>query len=225
MAKIPAEKRKADGTPKVAPRAKVARSEEERQQKFQAILDAAFEVFSAQGFATARLDDVARRAGVGKGTLYLYVASKEDLFIAVIRNSFSASFDGLEASVRSEPPPLELLMTMLFDWFEREIIGTKRRELLWLVLREARQFPEIARAHHQIVVSRVMGLIRLCAQRSLAAGEIRHDELARFPQLAVAPAMAAIMWLELFQDMEALDAKAMLDAYRALLMRGLKGEG
>ncbi len=215
------QKLKAPPRPRVK---KTARSEEERQQKLQAILEAAFEVFSAHGFAAARLEDVAKRAGVGKGTLYLYAASKEDLFIAMIRNSFTTPFDVLEAAINAHPPRLEDLMALCLEWFQREVIGTRRREMLWLVLREAKQFPEIAKAHHEIVVSRVMALIRLCSERAVASGEIAHDEISRFPQLAMAVPLVSVIWLELFQKWEPLDVAAMLDAFRTLLLRGLKGD-
>lgn len=205
------------------PKPKPARSEEERREKMQAILAAAIEVFSAKGYAATRLDDVARRAGVGKGTLYLYVSSKQDLFEAMIRNSFASPFDLMETAVQSSNLSVEETLRLLIRWFIREVLSTSRREMIWLIFREARQFPEIARFHHKEVVSRGLRLLRQCAERGVASGELRTDELVRFPQLVVAPAILSIIWMSLFQDIDPLDVEAMLDAQIDLLLRASKG--
>lgn len=189
----------------------------------QAILAAALEVFSAKGYAATRLDDVARRAGVGKGTLYLYVSSKQDLFEAMVRNSFELPFDLMEAAARESNLSLEEMLRMLMGWFLRDVLGTSRREMIWLILREARQFPEIAKFHHQEIVSRGLGLLRRCAESAVASGELQTDELVRFPQLVIAPAILSIIWTGLFQDIDPLDFEAMLDAQIDLLLRASKG--
>lgn len=205
------------------PRARVARSEVERQQKLQAILEAAFDLFSAKGFAATRLEDVAARAGVGKGTIYLYVASKQELFEAMISNSFMSSFEVLELAAMQKHFTLEQVISFLIEWFQREVLATRRKEMLWLILREAKHFPELAKAHHRLITGRVMKLLRSRAEQALEQGEIAHDEVARFPQLALAPALIGIIWMELFQDIDRLDVEGMLNAYRDLLLRGLKG--
>ncbi|MEN3929773.1 helix-turn-helix domain-containing protein [Microvirga sp. W0021] len=202
---------------------KAARNEDERQQKLQAILDAALEVFSAKGFAATRLEDVAKKAGVAKGTVYLYVSSKHELFEAMIRNSFVPTFDMLEVATAVDGLTLEQLITILIEWFQVEVLKTKRREMLWLILREAKQFPELAHAHHQLIVSRALGILRKRSEAALASGEISHDEVVRFPHLAIAPAIVAIIWTELFNDIEPLDVAGMMQAYRDLLLRSLKG--
>lgn len=209
--------------PKPKRRSRTARSEEERREKLQAILDAAFEVFSAKGYAATRLDEVAARAGVGKGTIYLYVSSKQELFEAMIRNSFTSSFDMLEMATMAEGLSVEQLISIFLEWFSVEVIATRRREILWLILREANQFPELAKAHHTLIVSRVLTMLRARSERAVASGEIAHDEISRFPQLAIAPALIAIMWMELFRDIEPLDVGEMMNAHRDLLLRGLKG--
>lgn len=189
----------------------------------QAILAAALEVFSARGYAATRLDDVARHAGVGKGTLYLYVSSKQDLFEAMIRNSFQSPFDMMEAAVRESSLSLEEMLRMLMGWFLHDVLAPSRRDMIWLILREARQFPEIARFHHQEIVSRGLRLLRLCAERGVASGELKTDELVRFPQLVIAPAILSIVWMGLFQEIDPLDVEAMLDAQINLLLRASKG--
>ncbi len=199
------------------------KSEERRQKRLEAILLAAFEVFSAKGFSAARLEDVAASAGIAKGTIYLYFSSKHELFAEMIRSSFTASFDLLEGNALKTDLSVEQIMAVFMDWFQKEILLTRRREMLWLILREAKQFPELAKVHHELVISRAMNILRLCSANALQKGDIRSDALLRFPQIAIAPALLAVVWMELFQDIEPLDAGGMLQSYRDLLLRGLKG--
>jgi AcrR family transcriptional regulator len=211
--------------PRAVAIARRARSEEERQAKLQAILDAALDVFAEKGFADTRLDDVAARAGVAKGTIYLYVESKQALFEALVRSGIAAPLAAIEAQVLALDAPAETMLRMLFAALRREVLQTRRKEIVRLVLAEAHRFPDIAAFYHREVVSRGMALLRRVAERAVERGEFSSDELVRFPQLAIAPALVALLWANLFERFEPLDAEAMLDAHLTLLMRALKGSG
>jgi len=201
-----------------------ARSEEERQAKLDAILAAALDVFVEKGFADARLEDVAARAGVAKGTIYLYVASKEALFEALIHSGIAASIEAIEEKVLALDLPAEATLRMLFAFLQQEVLGTRRREIVHLILSEAGRFPEIAAVYHREVISRGMRLLRKIAERAIARGEFRSDELVRFPQLAIAPGIVALLWTNLFQHLDPLDIEGMFEAHLALLMRALRGD-
>jgi AcrR family transcriptional regulator len=201
-----------------------ARSEEERRAKLEVILAAALDVFVEKGFADARLDDVAARAGVAKGTIYLYVASKEALFEALIHSGIAAPIEAIEEKVLALDLPVEATLRMLFTFLRQEVLGTRRREIVRLILSEAGRFPEIAAVYHREVVSRGMRLLRRIAERAIERGEFHSDELARFPQLAIAPGIVALLWTNLFQHLDPLDIEGMFEAHLALLMRGLKGD-
>ena len=211
--------------PRAVAIARRARSEEERQAKLQAILDAALDVFAEKGFADTRLDDVAARAGVAKGTIYLYVESKQALFEALVRSGITAPLAAVEAQVLALDATAETMLRMLFAALRREVLQTRRKEIVRLVLAEAHRFPDIAAFYHREVVSRGMALLRRVAERAIERGELSSDELVRFPQLAIAPVLVALLWANLFERFEPLDAEAMLDAHLALLMRALKGSG
>lgn len=204
--------------------ARRARSEEERQAKLRAILDAALDVFAEKGFADTRLDDVAARAGVAKGTIYLYVESKQALFEALVRSGIAGPLAAIEAHILALDAPAETMLRMAFAALRREILETRRKEIIRLVLAEAGRFPDIAAFYHREVVSRGMALLRRVAERAVERGEFRSDELARFPQLAIAPALVALLWAGLFERFEPLDAEALFDAHLTLLMRALKGD-
>src|SRR5829696_2738992 len=211
--------------PRAVAIARRARSEEERQAKLQLILDAALDAFAENGFADTRLDDVAARAGVAKGTIYLYVESKQALFEALVRSGIAAPLAAIEAQVLALDAPAETMLRMLFAALRREVLQTRRKEIVRLVLAEAHRFPDIAAFYHREVVSRGMALLRRVAERAIERGELSSDELVRFPQLAIAPVLVALLWANLFERFEPLDAEAMLDAHLTLLMRALKGSG
>jgi AcrR family transcriptional regulator len=211
--------------PQAKSMARRARNEEARQAKLQAILDAALDVFAEKGFADTRLEDVATHAGVAKGTIYLYVESKQALFEALVRSGIAAPLAAIEAQVLALDGSAETMLRILFKALRREVLETRRKEIVRLVLAEAGRFPDIAAFYHREIVSRGMALLRRVAERAVQRGEFTSDELVRFPQLAIAPALVALLWANLFERFEPLDAEAMLDAHLTLLLRALKGSG
>lgn len=199
-----------------------SRSREERKDKLQAILNAALDVFTEKGFADTRLDDVAARAGVAKGTIYLYVSSKTALFEELVRSAIRSPIEGIESQILALNLPIEASLKLLLTRIREEVLETRRREIAMLIISEAGRFPELAALYHRQVLSRGMHLLRSVIQRAAERGEIQSDEIARFPQLIIAPVLVALLWTNLFQDYEPLDATAMLDAHADLLMRGLR---
>ena len=199
-----------------------ARSDAAREAKRQLILDAALDEFAERGFANARLEDVAARAGVAKGTVYLYVPSKEALFEELVRTGIAVPVQELQARVLASDMPTEALLRMLFAFVVREVLGSKRREIVRLVLSEANRFPDIAALYHREVISRGLALMRQIVNRAVERGEFVSDEVVRFPHLVFAPALVALVWKALFDRFDPLDAAAMLDAHVTVLMRAMR---
>ena len=217
-----AKKRKSVVAPKsrAAPRraAKPSRPRRiEPEARRQAILKAALEVFAAHGFEAARLDDVAARAGVAKGTLYLYFKHKEALFEALIRTSVSPIMEQL-AKVAAAPdlPPLKAIEAF-FALFEKEVLGTERKRLLRLIIAEGGRFPAIAEMYYREVVARGIGLMRTLAERAAQQGAFATSAAARYRQLIVAPLILAVIWDGLFSKIDPLDVGGLLRAHRDLL--------
>jgi AcrR family transcriptional regulator len=183
---------------------------------------AALDVFSAKGFAAARLDDIAKEAGVAKGTIYLYFASKEDLLEAIVTSTIGAVLANAEQAVAASPAPASQLLRMMGQFIGAAIEDADRRRVLHLVLSEGGRFPAIADFYHREIISRGMGLMRAIVAKGIDSGEFTSDELARFPQLAIAPALVAVIWSVVFGRIEPLDARAMLDAHFDLLLRALQ---
>jgi len=187
-----------------------------------AILDAALEEFTARGYEAARLDDVAKRAGVAKGTIYLYFADKEALFQELVRSMVSPVLGAL-TQLRDVDIPARALIETLLNTFVREVYGTRRRDIIRLILSEGPRFPAIAEFYYREVVGRVLAILRPILQRAAARGELPHDGLVRFPQLIVAPMLVAIMWHGLFDKFDPLDVDAMVRAHVEILFAGRAG--
>jgi AcrR family transcriptional regulator len=187
------------------------------------VLDAALDVFLERGFDAAKLDDVARHAGVAKGTLYLYFASKEALFEELIRSVLASPFQAAGEAMMKQDLPAEMMLRGLIAWANTEILGTRRKDIARLIISEAGRFPDLAAFYHREVISRGMATVRAIVERGVARGEFTSDAAARFPQLVVAPLLVAIVWTGLFDEVEALDTGGLFDAHADLLIRGLKG--
>ena len=199
-----------------APRKRTAVSPEARRA---AILAAALEEFTARGYEGARLDDVAKRAGVAKGTIYLYFADKEALFQDLVRSMVHPVLGMLERMGEVDVPA-RMLVEGLLNTFVREVYGTRRKDVIRLIMAEGPRFPAIAEFYYREVISRVLAIVRPILARAAERGELPDDSLARFPQLIVAPMLVAIMWQGLFDRFDPLDVDAMVRAHIGILFGG-----
>lgn len=181
------------------------------------ILSAALGVFAEHGFEAARLDDVAKRAGVAKGTLYLYFKDKTALFEEIVREAAAPLIERLGAMSEAPDVPAPLLLATFLEMFRSQVLDTDRKLILRLIIAEGPRFPQIAAFYHREVVSRGMVLLRKVIARGVSRGELRGDALERFPQLLMAPALAALLWDGLFQKHDPVDFKEMFAAHLSLI--------
>jgi AcrR family transcriptional regulator len=201
---------------KVAARKPVANRAERAAERRAAIVEAALDEFIARGFTATRLDDVARRAGVAKGTIYLHFKDKESMFEELIRTAIVPLVGRMHA-----PPPLGGTVRDAIEGFAlafiREIASTRRGDIVRLIVAEGPRFPAIADFYYREVVSRGLAGMRALIELGIARGEIRHKNLARFPQLMVAPALIAVIWQSLFARHAPLDAIEMFRIHLDLI--------
>ncbi len=181
----------------------------------EAILAAALEEFSARGFEATRLDDVAKRAGVAKGTIYLYFRDKESLFQELIRAMLTPLVGTIEAMGAADLP-VAALAERIVDLFVREIFETRRADVIRLMISEGRRFPKLAEFYYREVLSRIIAAMRAILRRAAARGEV-PQALVDFPQLIAAPGLVAIVWGGLFERYEPLDVRKMMRAHIDLL--------
>ncbi len=212
----PATKKSATKAGKASSAKPVGARAEQAGKKREAILKAALEEFSTRGFATARLDDVAKRAGVAKGTIYLYFRDKERLFQELVRAELSPVVNALEAAQLADLP-LQAVADRLVTIFAREVFTSHRKDVIRLVLTEGARFPAISEFYYHEVVERVMKVLRTLAQRAVDRGELPNDALVRFPQLLGAPGIVAIIWSGLFDRWAKIDVEAFMRAYLDLI--------
>ncbi len=198
-------------------------SAEKAVDKRAQILAAALDEFSQNGFEAARLDDVARRANVAKGTIYLYFKDKESLFQELLRAQISPVIGMLEAvlaggvSKNGKPVPLRDLAHQVAELFVDQVIETRRKDIVRLILAEGPRFPKLAEFYYREVISRGLTAFRTRAERAVQEGELKGSTLVRFPQLIVAPALTAIIWKSMFERFEPLDVKALMKAQIEIL--------
>jgi len=199
--------RKAGG----APSGRAARTADRRE----AILSAALDEFAERGFEAARLDDVAKRAGIAKGTIYLYFRDKETLFQELLRAMLTPIIGGFEALGQADVPAKQLAEHMR-DVFVHEVFETRRKDVIRLMIAEGRRFPKLAEFYYREVLSRIIEALRAILKRGAARGEV-PAELVEFPQLLAAPGLVAIVWTGLFGDLAPLDVRRMMQAHIDIL--------
>lgn len=199
-----------------------ARRKEARPEEITA---AALELFVERGFANTRLEDVASRAGVSKGTLYLYFANKEELFKAVVREALVARLVEFRGQIdHFQGTSFELLRLVFKTWWER-IGSTRISGIPKLIISEARNFPEIARFYVAEVIKPGRETLAAVVRRGIARGEFRDVDPDTMAHLLAAPMLQISLWrnsLEQCCGDEQLDPQSLIEAHVEMLSRGLK---
>jgi AcrR family transcriptional regulator len=194
------------------------RRKEERPQE---IADAAFAAFAENGYAATRIDDVAKRAGVSKGLMYLYFKTKEELFKAVIKNVVIRRVDALIAGVEStELSAEEYLRGPLLE-FMKKVPGSPIAIVIRLLLSEGPRYPDLVDYYWENVVSRGLGAITHFVQRGVESGEFRKSAVTDFPHLFMAPMMLAIIWNLLFTK-RTLDTDKLMETQINMILAYIK---
>jgi AcrR family transcriptional regulator len=183
---------KLNGSP-APPPAVLAKRERRKQDRPGELLDAALELFVEKGFAATRAEEVAARAGVSKGTLFLYFSSKEELFKAVVRENISGRFlEWQEEFERFEGSSADMVRYCLKAWWQR-VGDTRASGITKLMMSEAQNFPELAAFYHQEVMQPGQDLICRILQRGIARGEFRAVDVEYAALGLAAPMLFLVM--------------------------------
>jgi TetR/AcrR family transcriptional regulator len=189
------------------------------------LLDAALALFVEKGFAATRVEEVAARAGVSKGTLFLYFPSKEDLFKAVVRETIAGRFtEWNEELATYQGSSAELVRYCMQSWWER--IGmTAASGITKLVMSEAGTFPEIAAFYQQEVIGPGHDLLKRILQRGMDRGDFRPMELEYAVYSLIAPMIFLLMWKHSMAPCcpasQQIEPVAFIDSQVRLLMHGM----
>jgi AcrR family transcriptional regulator len=192
----------------------------------QQLLDAALPLFVEKGFAATRAEEVARQAGVSKGTLYLYYPSKEELFKAVVRHNIAALIgEAGQAVAAASGSTAELMQALLSGWWER-VAQSQVGGLHKVVLAEVRNFPELAQFYVDEVVRPARRLFESMIRRGIERGEFRRVDVSATAHAVMAPMIFLMLHKHSFaacpvQGFE-LDPQAVLAAHADILVEGLR---
>jgi AcrR family transcriptional regulator len=186
------------------------------------LLAAALDLFVERGYAATRLDDVAARAGVSKGTLYLYFTNKEELFKAVVRENVIPVLGEAEGIIDTfDGPSAMLFREIALGWWER-IGNTKLSGITKLIMAESCNFPEVTQFYHDEVITRGNAMIIRMLERGIARGEFRPVDVTQAMSVVVAPMLMLMMWKHSFSACGGqIDAPRYLDTFIDLLLNGL----
>lgn len=185
------------------------------------ILEAALAEFAKNGYAGARLEDVAERAGIAKGTIYLYFKNKHELFEGVVRHWIVPEIAHVEALVETfEGSTAQLLESIVNRLYDRMVM-TDRRLVMKLIIGEGTRFPELTSFYYKAVVGRGRLALQAALKRGVARGEIEDGPYSVAPEVLIAPTMMAAIWKTCFEDQEPLDLALHRRAHLSLILRGL----
>ena len=199
------------------------RWERRKESRPAELMEAALDLFAEKGYVATRLDDVAQRAGVSKGTLYLYFDSKEDLFKAVVRQGLVPAIVEAEKLVeRFEGSAAELFRQLVMGWWK--VIGDSRLSAIpKIMISEARNFPEIADFYHEEVIQRGSGMFVRALERGVATGEFRDVDVRYATRVLSSPLVMLAVWKHSLGccEREQADPQVFLETYLDLALRGL----
>ena len=189
------------------------------------LMAAALALFVEKGFSATRLDDVAARAGVSKGTLYLYFDNKDALFKAVIQEGIlPVVAENEQIAARHSGSSFDLLEKLLDNWWGK--IGlTGCAGIPKLMVAEARNFPEVAQFYYENVIRRGRALVGAALERGMASGEFRRMEVETTIDVVIAPILMLLIWrfslANCQNDRD--DSRLYLQIHTDILRQGLRG--
>ena len=201
------------------------RTESRRRRKAERpheILEAAFVEFSRNGYASTALDQIAERAGVTKGTIYVYFENKEHLFISMVREVMKVTLDTVQDMFERHEGSTVDLLKALFNFIYQNIVeDRRRREVVRMLIAEAPRFPALADRYHDEIHRPCMELLEQAIERGIERGEIRRSAVTDCLLVVIAPIAFVDLWIMMFDDRQPLDLKAYFDAHLDLVLKGL----
>ena len=187
------------------------------------IIAAALEIFAEKGFAAARLEDIAAQAGVSKGAIYLYFATKQDIFRAVVEQGVAPNLDFVRAALAAPTDNFADLLRGLVKALPNVIATTSAGGIVKMVIGESRNFPELAQAWHDKLVQPALGAMTGAIAAAQARGELRAGDPRLYAISLVAPMLVGVIWRETFTPVgaEPIDIAALAEQHAELWLRGV----
>lgn len=188
------------------------------------ILDAGFREFAEKGFDAARLENVAARAGVAKGTVYLYYNSKEALFEAAVRSRILPVLDRAMRLVDHYPGPTRTLLRLMFKMMYRRIADEDVRTLMRIMIAEGGRFPALSEFYYHEFIAKIAAVLAAIVERGVKSGELRDGPAVRLPHVLIAPGVMAAIWQMTFQPYHPITLDQFLEAHIDLILNGISAK-
>jgi AcrR family transcriptional regulator len=197
------------------------RYQRRKQDRPQEITAAAFGAFAEKGFTATTVEDVARRAGVSKGLLYVYFKTKEELFKAVIRSVVVPRLDELTRTLDTAELGAEAFIRGPVLDFMKRVPGSPVSVVVRLMISEAPKHPDLVEYYWQNVASRGLDALRQLLRRGVENGEFRESAIDDLPQIFIAPVMMSIVWGIVFAD-RSLDTDKLIETHVDMILAYIK---
>src|SRR5580704_2207150 len=198
------------------------RTETRRRRKAERpheILEASFAEFSRNGYAQTTLDQIAERAGVTKGTIYVYFENKEHLFISMVHELMKVTLDTVHEMFEGHEGSTADLLRAQFSFIYQHIVeDRRRREVVRMLIAEAPRFPALADRYYEEIHRPCLELLKKAIQRGIDRGEIRRSAIIDCPQVIIAPIALVDLWLIMYDTRQPLDLKAYFNAHLDLVL-------
>ncbi len=197
------------------------RYQRRKEDRPQEITEAAFSVFAEKGYAATRVEEVAKRAGVSKGLMYLYFKTKEELFKAVVKSVVVRRVDALVDAVETTDKTSEqFIRGPLLDFMKR-VPGSPIAIVIRLLISEGQRHPDLVDFYWDNVVSKGLTAISRFIDRGVKRGEFRETAISDLPQLVLAPMMLSMIWRLLFSKRE-LDTDKLMETQIDMILAYIK---
>lgn len=194
------------------------------EERKRMILDAALAVFAQKGFISARIEDIAKAAGVGKGTVYLYFPDKESLFKSLIGENLAPLVARGAELLEASPQSPRATLSAFYALIEAEVLETRRADLVRLMITEMPNFPEVAAYYHANLIRPGMQLVHKLLTIAQDRGELRSAQALKAPQMVMAPIVMAAVWGMLFSRYGEFDRRAAFELSLNSLFTSPEGE-
>ena len=197
------------------------RYQRRKEDRPQEITQAALEAFAEKGYAATRVEEVAKRAGVSKGLMYLYFKTKEELFKAVVKSVVIRRIDRLIGNIESTDLSSEDFIRGPLLSFMKQVPESPVAIVIRLLISEGPRHPDLVDYYYENVVAKGLAAITGFVERGVERGEFRKSVITELPQLFLAPVMLSIIWGIVFKTRE-LDTNKLIETQIDMLLTHIK---
>lgn len=186
------------------------------------ILAAAIAEFYDHGYGATRITDIARRANVAKGTVYLYYDTKQAIFEAAMNSVVAPTLDQIETLLDSFDGPTDALLEMMIRKVYQNIVQSDARVTLRIIIGEGHLFPELRQYHYDKMLRQGVAIMQRVLNRGIERGDFRAGPSRAEPRVIMAPAIVAGIWLMCFDEFDPIDLDRYIAAHLDLVLNGLR---